>query len=233
MESLVAYIPTDRRHALARGADLPDHTTGAALFADISGFTPLTEALVQALGPQRGAEELTVWLNRIYDALVAEIESYRGSVISFSGDAVTCWFDDQTAVATAAFRGTACALAIQQAMQQFAQVDILGTGIVSLAIKAVVTVGPARRFLIGDPTIQLVDALAGETLYRLATGEHHAERGEVLVDEPAVAALGDEIKVFEWREDAESGDALCRCQQIESQRTDRSLAAAGSGCAPQ
>ena len=50
MESLVAYIPTDRRHALARGSDLPDLTTGAALFADISGFTPLTEALVQALG---------------------------------------------------------------------------------------------------------------------------------------------------------------------------------------
>ena len=55
MESLIAYIPTDRRQALARGLELPDLTTGAALFADISGFTPLTEALVQALGPQRGA----------------------------------------------------------------------------------------------------------------------------------------------------------------------------------
>src|SRR5919206_2760595 len=97
MESLSAYIPTDRRYALARGVDLPDHPTGAALFADISGFTALTEALVQALGPQRGAEELTGWLNKIYDALVAQIESYRGSVISFSGDAMTCWFDDQVA----------------------------------------------------------------------------------------------------------------------------------------
>ena len=95
MESLYAYIPTDRRHALARGAELPAHTTGAALFADISGFTPLTEALVNALGPQRGAEELTHWLNEIYDALVDDIERYHGSVIGFSGDAITCWFDDQ------------------------------------------------------------------------------------------------------------------------------------------
>jgi hypothetical protein len=71
MEALSAYIPTDRRHALALGAALPNHTSGAALFADISGFTPLTEALVQALGPQRGAEELTRWLNEIYDALLA------------------------------------------------------------------------------------------------------------------------------------------------------------------
>jgi adenylate cyclase len=137
MESLAAYIPTDRRFALARGVDLPDHTIGAALFADISGFTPLTEALVQALGPQRGAEELTRWLNQIYDALVTEIESYRGSVISFSGDAVTCWFDDANSSLPSVLRATASALAIQRAIQQFAQVDIPGAGIVSLAILSI------------------------------------------------------------------------------------------------
>jgi adenylate cyclase len=93
-ESPIAYIPTDRRHALTRGADLPPRTTGAALFADISGFTPLTEALVAALGPQRGAEELPVQLNRIYDALVAQVDDYRGSVLGFAGDAITCWFDE-------------------------------------------------------------------------------------------------------------------------------------------
>lgn len=206
MESLYAYIPNDRRHALARGSDLPDHATGAALFADISGFTPLTEALVEALGPQRGAEELTRWLNQIYDALVTEIENYRGSVIGFSGDAVTCWFDDTNSSLLSALRGTASALAIQRAMQQFAQVDIPGAGTVSLAIKVVVTAGSARRFLIGDPAIQLVDALAGETLYRLADGEHLAQRGEVLLDQPAVAALGQQIDISEWREDLTSGD---------------------------
>src|SRR5687768_359814 len=128
MESLYAYIPTDRRYALAHGSTLPDRTTGAALFADISGFTPLTEALVLALGPQRGAEELTGWLNKIYDALVTQIENYRGSVISFSGDAMTCWFDDQTQEyinphprTSSALRATACALSIQQTMQQFEQ----------------------------------------------------------------------------------------------------------------
>jgi len=220
MESLAAYIPTDRRYVLARGADLPTHAMGAALLADISGFTPLTEGLVRALGPQRGAEELTRWLNKIYDALVAEIENYRGSVISFSGDAVTCWFDDQKDVSfaphtSAAFRATASALAIQQTMQQFAQVEIPGAGMVSLAIKVVVTFGSARRFLIGDPGIQLVDALAGETLYRLATAEHHAERGEILLDQPAVSALGDKVRVSEWREDSESGERFAVVNQLE------------------
>ena len=77
---LQAYLPKDRRHALAGGRPLPDRTEGTALFADISGFTPLTEALVGALGPHRGAEELGHLLNTIYDGLVAPVHTYGGSV---------------------------------------------------------------------------------------------------------------------------------------------------------
>ena len=51
MNELLPYIPTDRRHALARGEDLPDRAVGSALFVDISGFTPLAEALALDLGP--------------------------------------------------------------------------------------------------------------------------------------------------------------------------------------
>ena len=82
-----AYIARDRRRSLAVGAELPDRVSGAALFADISGFTPLTEALAGELGPQRGAEELTANLNRIFHAIIAELDRYGGDVIYFSGDA--------------------------------------------------------------------------------------------------------------------------------------------------
>ena len=223
MESLQAYIPADRRYALAQGVDLPDQTTGAALFADISGFTPLTEALVHALGPQRGAEELTRWLNTIYDALVTEIESYRGSVMGFSGDAITCWFDDQEQdylaphpATSTMLRATTCALAIQRTMQHFSRVEISGAGTVSLAIKVVVTTGPARRFLLGDPTIQLIDVLAGETLYRLAEAEHYAARGEVLLDQATVTALGKQIEINEWRQDSESGERFAVINKLNT-----------------
>src|SRR5262245_54490769 len=113
METLLAYLPMDRRQALARGVNLPDRTVGAALFADISGFTPLTETLARELGPQRGAEELTRQLNIVYDALIAAVDRYGGSVIGFSGDAITCWFDCDDGRRT-----TACALAMQTAMTQ-------------------------------------------------------------------------------------------------------------------
>src|SRR5262245_48097732 len=93
METKSAYIPMDRCQALALGTDLPNRTRGAALFADISGFTPLTEAMLKAYGPRRGPEELTRQLNLIYDALVSEVHRYGGSVIALSGDAITCWLD--------------------------------------------------------------------------------------------------------------------------------------------
>ncbi|MCB0067133.1 MAG: hypothetical protein KDD77_08280, partial [Caldilineaceae bacterium] len=93
MDSPIAYIPMDRRQALVRPREFPDRTQGAALFADISGFTPLTEALVLELGAQRGAEELTRFLNLIYDAVIDEVHRFGGSVIAFAGDAITCWFD--------------------------------------------------------------------------------------------------------------------------------------------
>src|SRR6185503_10321825 len=95
MNLLAAYLPADRLHALAGGATLPSRARGTVLFADISGFTPLTEALVRTLGPRRGAEELAHQLNEVYDALIAEVDRYGGSVIGFGGDAITCWFDDE------------------------------------------------------------------------------------------------------------------------------------------
>jgi class 3 adenylate cyclase len=92
--ALATYLPQDRRQSLARSEILPEHGHGAALFADISGFTPLTEALDRALGPRRGAEALTRQLNSIYETLIAEVERYGGSVIGFAGDSITCWFQD-------------------------------------------------------------------------------------------------------------------------------------------
>jgi adenylate cyclase len=198
----IVYIPMDRRQALAHGYSLPDRTVGAALFADISGFTPLTEALAQALGPRRGADELTRHLNQVYDALIAEVDRYGGSVIGFAGDAITCWFADQD---QSVLRATACALAMQRAMEQFKSVELSFGGAAALAMKAAVASGPARRFLVGDPDIQLIDALAGETLARMASGEHLADRGEVLADVHTVENLGERGRVIEWRTDVETG----------------------------
>lgn len=200
MQTASTYIPMDRRQALARGETLPDHTYGTALFSDISGFTPLTEGLVRALGPQRGTEELTRRLNDVYDSLIAEVHRYGGSVIGFAGDAITCWFD-----ADSGLRATAAGLAMQAAMQRFASVPILPGQTVALTAKVAVATGPARRFVVGNPDIQYLDALAGTTLVRMAAAEHLAARGEVVLDEMPAVQVRNALEVAEWRVDPESG----------------------------
>jgi len=207
-ESLLAYIPMDRRLAMARGETLPDRTLGAALFADISGFTPLTEALVRELGAQRGAEELTVYLNQVYDALIDELHRWGGSAIAFAGDAVTCWFDGDDGLRT-----TACALAMQKAMGSFAAVETPAGSIVELSMKTSVAVGPARRFLVGDPQSRVIDALAGVTLEELAAGEHEGKTGEVILTPCALGALQDLVTIKEFRK-AEDGSIFAVLDEL-------------------
>ncbi|MCA9970512.1 MAG: tetratricopeptide repeat protein [Anaerolineales bacterium] len=201
MDIASAYIPMDRRQALAQGRALPERSEGTVLFADISGFTPLTEALARELGPKRGAEELTVHLNRVYDALIAELHRLRGSVISFSGDAITCWFDQDDGR-----KATACALAMQATMQQFATVQTHAGNVVSLGMKAAVSRGAVRRFVVGLVEHTLVDAMAGKTLETVAAAEHQAARGDVVLDETTAVALADYLDVTAWRVDPDTGD---------------------------
>ena len=190
----------DRRLALAEGNSLPDRVHGAALFADISGFTPLTEALARELGPRRGSEEITRHLNLVYDAVIAELHRYGGSVIGFSGDAITCWFDGDTGR-----KATAAGLAMQAAIKPLANVVLPSGRTVGLTMKISVTAGPARRFVVGDPQYWVVDALAGMTLETLASGEKHAIGGEVILDEATYSALGVSVHLASWREDKEQG----------------------------
>lgn len=194
MESLLAFIPEDRRIALANGLELPDRTNGSVLFADISGFTPLTAALALELGVQRGAEEVLNQINPVYEAIIAELHHYGGSVMGFAGDSITCWLDGDQGE-----RGVACALAMQRAMQPFATVQTPAGTPISLAIKVAVATGPARRFVVGDPDIQLIDVLAGRTLDHVAGAEKLAEKGEVIAGERVVEALGDNCETVEWR----------------------------------
>ena len=204
MNPIAAYIPQDRCHALMRGTPLPNRTVGAALFADISGFTPLTEALRLALGPRQGSEALSDQINTTYDALIAQVDTYHGSVIGFAGDAITCWFD--VADGPAVSRAVACAVGMQRAMSVVAQISLPGGVHSNLAVKIAVAGGPARRMVVGDPAIQALDLLAGATVARVATAEHHAQAGEIVLDAACVAALGAAVSIGAWREDAETGE---------------------------
>lgn len=200
MEEQFVYVPEDRRYAIVNCQELSIASSGAALFGDISGFTPLAEILVTELGYQKGAEELTRHLNVVFDAIISSLHNYRGSVIGFSGDAITCWLDGDNGL-----RAIACALEMQQRMREFGCIELPSGQEISLAMKVAVACGPVRRFLVGDPQIQLIDILAGRTLDNLAEAEHLAGRGEVIMHPAAIKSIKNKLNIAEWREHKETG----------------------------
>ena len=211
MIDFTAYIPKDRLYALAHNEKLPNRASGAALFVDVSGFTPLTRAFAQSLGKKHGAEALLNVLNPLFEALIEPVHRFGGSVIGFAGDAITCWFDDSANFADrdltgfqkpvkSDLRAVAAGLAMQERIAQFAAIPA-PTGVeISLRVKAGIAAGSARRFLVGDPAIQRIDALVGSLVVRMAAAEKRARQGEVVVSREVAVSLGDALRVREWRD---------------------------------
>ncbi len=191
---LNSYIAIDRQFSIFNNTPLPDHTSGSALFADISGFTPLTSTLAREMGSQRGPEELNHQINSVFSALVNNVRQFHGSVVVFGGDAITCWFDQDDGA-----KGTACAMAMQESMRQFETIQITPSSSVSMHLKVAVVCGEARRFVVGDRSIQLIDVLAGHLLERLADAEKQLEKGEVIVGDEIAQLFGDQMNIRSWR----------------------------------
>lgn len=199
--ALAAYIPRDRVEQLLH--DAPLAADGVAMIADISGFTPLTEALTHGLSSDQGAEELTRALSAVFTPLIAEVHRYGGSVIKFGGDALIVWFGrHKRGRKTAVLRRALTAAArMQQAIAVHGQVPT-PIGAVTLRMKIGLAYGPVRRFNLGLPHIGYEDVLAGATLDRMAANEHHAEPGDVMVDAATLALLPpNSVPVRVWRED--------------------------------
>jgi class 3 adenylate cyclase/tetratricopeptide (TPR) repeat protein len=195
VHGLDSYIPFDRRAALTHAERLPDRTSGAALFADISGFSALTEDLSDRLGPQRGAEELSRLVNLVLSDVIAEVHRFGGSVIGFPGDGVTCWFDGDDGR-----RAAAAALAAQNRRLREEEDSALG-------VKLGATSGLARRFLVGHSRIQRMDVVAGAIVDRMAVAEELGRPGEVLIGGEIVGWVRDRIEIIEWRQDKPAEDA--------------------------
>ena len=69
-----------------------DHLNGYTLFVDLSGFTPLTEALMKQ--GNKGAEQLSNILNEIFEPLVHLVYAKGGFIPYFAGDAFTAIFPE-------------------------------------------------------------------------------------------------------------------------------------------
>lgn len=190
MRALGGFVPGDRRSVLAVGGAFPEQVAGAALFCDVSGFSRLSTRLVEIRGRHRGADELSDMINRAFDRIVGHVEAGGGAVVSFAGDAVTCWFDDAGVPGAGTARAAACALTLS------ADGGSVGESAEGLGLKVAVASGTARRIVVGDDAIQLFDVLAGPLVDALEALHAASWPGEVVVSADAarlLAASGGEL----------------------------------------
>lgn len=194
-ESIAPYVSAQVAHRVlsaaqggAQNAPRPGElipVEAAVLFADVAGFTPLSESMA-LLGPL-GAEELTRMLNDTFSALTVEVAAHGGSVARFSGDALTAFFirppdapPNQTVT-----RALACAQAMQRVMAARGTMPLVaGAPSFLLSIKIGAAYGPAALMTVGDVEHGLEHVLAGAAMDLAFAGEHHARAGEVVAHSP-------------------------------------------------
>lgn len=167
-----------------------------ALFADVSGFTQISEALSK-IG-KAGTEELTTILNSYFGPMIQLIHRYGGIIGKFGGDAMTILFPYTLHNrATTARRALQCALEMQTSMHRYEAIST-GTGQFSLAMKAGLALGPVLCTTVGDPPIRLEYIIAGSALDLCVEAEHHANQGEVVVHNDLLDYAG-EVEVIDER----------------------------------
>ncbi len=146
--------------------------TGTVVFADISGFTRLSEQLAE-LG-RAGAEELTRILNGTFDALLEVARSEGGDLVKFGGDALFLFFEgDQHGE-----RATRAAYRMRAALKARGAV-VTDRGRVTLRISMGVHSGPFLFVLAGRGQRELF--VAGEHATTVAAMESEASAGEIML----------------------------------------------------
>lgn len=147
---------------------------GIVLFADVSGFTPMSEAL-SVLGAE-GAEYINLILNQYFETMIAIIHSYNGEVMKFGGDAILCYFSGIKTLPWV----IAAALDMQREMPRFSNMK---TPVKSFTLKMKIGIAAGEVLLagLGDPAVRCEYAFAGAPVDASADAEHMTDAGEVTV----------------------------------------------------
>jgi class 3 adenylate cyclase/tetratricopeptide (TPR) repeat protein len=174
-------------------------TDAVVLFADIAGFTPMSEALAKV--GRYGSEELSRILNDYFGSMIERAVGYGGTVVRLTGDALTVLFPCDGAMhADIARRAVQCALDMQAAMAMFQAVDTRA-GTFRLAMRAGLAAGSVLGTIVGDPEARLEYVVAGRTVDRAVAAEQRAAIGEVVV-EGGLLEPGEEIEAVELQDGA-------------------------------
>ncbi|MBE7555372.1 MAG: AAA family ATPase [Anaerolineales bacterium] len=195
IETLASYVPALITRRLAVNPTPIDSPTAetfpaAVLFADISGFTALTEHLAQK-GPA-GAEELTQHLNTYFGQLIDLITAYGGDIVKFAGDAlIALWpaFNetghyDPACLPAAVEQAAQCSLAVQQRLNAYE----VAAG-VRLSLKLALGVGDVLTMHLGGVYGRWEFLVTGAPLIQVGLAGGQAQPGDTILSPEAWSLL--------------------------------------------
>ena len=188
-EILASYVPKlIQKRVIADPspieAPVSEDLQAAILFADISGFTRLTERLAEK-GPT-GVESLARILNEYFGQLIDIIHEYGGDVVKFAGDAVIAVWniasDSGTAVPVSradqwqwTMRAAECALKVRERLSNYQAEDA------ALYLKLAVSSGSITTAHVGGVFNRWEFLLTGNPLVELGIANGLAQAGEIIV----------------------------------------------------
>jgi len=170
-----AYTPT---HLAARILQDRSALTGerkqvTVLFADVSGFTSLSERL--------DPEEVHALINRAFELMLAEIHAYEGTVNQFLGDGLMALFGAPVAHEDHALRAAHAALGLQRALARYHE-ELLRTRGVQFRARQGLNTGLVVVGAIGD-NLRMDYTAVGDTTNTAARMLQLAEPGQIIVAE--------------------------------------------------
>jgi class 3 adenylate cyclase len=177
---------------------------GAFLFADVSGFTALSEKIQQRAGSE-GAETLTAVIIDYFSTMLEILANSNGQLLKFAGDALLAFFpaaEDDPAMITCSSRAVRTGLRMQTAMASRFQpvqheqlVALLGEGHQSsLTMSIGIARGKLFEVLVGNRT-QRDHMIQGELPGLAMQAEGVGERDEVLIDRALAADLAAQFRI--------------------------------------
>ncbi len=177
LQAISTYLP---HHVVAPLLENPqpgkvtgEFTSGTVMFADISGFTAMSEKLSR-LGKE-GAEEITDIVNRFFTALLEVTDYHGGDLLKFGGDALLVFFGG----ADHALHACLAALQMQDTMSRLSETTT-SQGVFRLRMSIGLGTGPLFMANLGSEE-GMEFAVMGRAMTHMAQAESQAAADEIFI----------------------------------------------------
>lgn len=169
------------------------------MFADISGFTALSERLSRR--GEEGAEKIARIVGDYFTAVLDITTRQGGDLLKFGGDALLiAFFDDDDAALPelgGAMRACRAAVQMQQAIARWSHVEAFGE---TYSLKMTAGLGTGLLFLGNLGTVEKMEYTAmGDALTSMAHAEDQAQGGEIFLDQATYQAARSQARIGDTR----------------------------------